>query len=260
LTRPAPARGEGRAQPPADLLPVQRKATLTYRLMRVLLLPVFHLLFVFQVKGRRNAPKGTNFVLIANHLNWLDSFAITASFPPEPRMHFLGDPTGLQTRRFQWAFIRSIGGYIPVNTREGSGPTLYRHVDTCLQRGGIIVLFPKGHYGSAEGEVGALKKGFAHFAIENHVPVLPVGLSGTKDLWLRKKILVFMGEPISSDGRTVDELVAEGRRRLAALVPEYRDPRGPRLFQKRLTNLLLRNTAPGTCGRLALFADRRLAR
>ena len=236
---PAPAtHAEGRAQPPADLLPVQRRATLTYRLMRVLLLPVFHLLFVFQVKGRGNAPNGTNFVLIANHLNWLDSFAITASFPPEPRMHFLGDPTGLQTRRFQSAFVRSVGGYIPVNTRTGSGPSLYRHVDTCLQRGGVVVLFPEGHSGSADGGVGELKKGFAHFAIENHVPVLPVGLSGTKDLWLRKKILVFIGEPISFEGRSADELVTEGRRRLAGLVPEYRDPRGPRFFQKRLTNLL----------------------
>jgi 1-acyl-sn-glycerol-3-phosphate acyltransferase len=223
--------------PAADLLPVQRKATLTYRVMRILLLPVFHVLFVFQVRGRENAPKRSNFLLIANHLNWLDSFAITASFPPEPRMHFLGDPTGLQTRRFQWAFIRRIGGYIPVN-RTGSGPTLYHHVDACLQRGGIVVLFPEGRYGSAEGALGTLKKGFAHFAIDNGVPVLPVGLSGTKDLWLRKKILVFIGEPISPAGKSVDDLVIEGRAALEALLPAYRDPRGPRLLRRRLTNLL----------------------
>jgi 1-acyl-sn-glycerol-3-phosphate acyltransferase len=223
--------------PPADLLPVQRKATLTYRLMRIVLLPVFHALFVFQVKGRENVPKRKNFVLIANHLNWLDSFAITASFPPEPRVHFLGDPYGLQTHRFQWAFIKSIGGYIPVNNREGSGPALYRHVDKCLQRGGIVALYPEGHYGSAEGDVGVLKKGFAHFAINNRVPVLPVGLSGTQDLWLRKKILVFVGEPINTDGVTVEELVAEGRKRIAALLPVYRAPCGPRLFRKRLTSL-----------------------
>jgi 1-acyl-sn-glycerol-3-phosphate acyltransferase len=224
------------ATPPADLLPVQRKATMTYRLMRIVLLPVFHLLFVFQVKGRHNVPKKRNFVLIANHLNWLDSFAITASFPPQPRMHFLGDPYLLQTRRIQWAFIRSIGGYIPVNNREGSGPALYRHVDKCLQRGGIVALYPEGHYGD-EGQVGELKKGFAHFAIDNHVPVLPVGLSGTKDLWLRKKILVFICDPIPSEGRTVEEMVVEARERLAALLPVYRDPRGPRWFRRRLTNL-----------------------
>jgi len=223
---------------PADLLPVQREATLTYRLMRVLLLPVLHVLFVFQVKGRSHVPGDTNFVLIANHLNWLDSFAITASLPPEPRMHFLGDPSGLQTHRFQWAFIRRIGGYIPVNKRDGAGPALYRHVDTCLQRGGLVVLFPEGQYGAVEGEVGELRKGFAHFAIGNRVPVLPVALSGTKDLWLRKKILVFIGEPIDPAGLTVDEMAAEGRRRLAALLPKYRDPRGPRFFRKQLTNLL----------------------
>jgi 1-acyl-sn-glycerol-3-phosphate acyltransferase len=224
--------------PPADLLPVQREATFNYRLMRFLLLPVFHLLFVFQVRGRDNAPRGSNFVLIANHLNWLDSFAITASFPPEPRMHFLGDPIGLQTRRFQWAFIRRIGGYIPVNNRDGSGPMLYNHVNRCLQRGGIVVLFPEGRYGGAEGEVGPLKKGFAHFALDNHIPVLPVGLSGTKDLWLRKKILVFVGAPIPVEGKTVEEVVIEGKARLEALLPVYRDPRGPRLLQSWLTNLL----------------------
>jgi 1-acyl-sn-glycerol-3-phosphate acyltransferase len=223
--------------PPADLLPVQREATLTYRLMRIVLLPIFHLLFVFQVKGRRNVPKGTNFVLIANHLNWLDSFVITASFRPQPRVHFLGDAYGLQTRRFQWAFIKSIGGHIPVNNRGGSGPALYHHVDKCLQRGGIVALYPEGRYGGAEGEVGELKKGFAHFA-KNQVPMLPVGLSGTKDLWLRKKILVFIGEPIDPAGMTVEQLVAVGRQRLADLLPEYRDPRGPRLFRKRLTSLL----------------------
>jgi 1-acyl-sn-glycerol-3-phosphate acyltransferase len=224
--------------PAADLLPVQRKATFTYRLMRIALLPVFHVLFVFQVRGRKNTPTGSAFVLIANHLNWLDSFAITASFPPEPRMHFLGDPTGLQTRRLQWAFIRRIGGYIPVNNHEGGGARLYHHVNTCLQRGGVVVLFPEGRYGSAEGSVGELKKGFAHFAFENRVPILPVGLSGTKDLWLRKKILVLIGEPIFPEGKSVDEMVLEGRAGLAALLPDYRDPRGPRFLRHWLTNLL----------------------
>jgi hypothetical protein len=70
------------------------------------------------------------------------------------------------------------------------------------------------------------------------VPVLPVGLSGTKDLWLRKKILVFIGEPLTPEGKSVDDLVSEGRQRLEALLPAYRDPRGPRLLRGWLTNLL----------------------
>jgi 1-acyl-sn-glycerol-3-phosphate acyltransferase len=224
--------------PPPDLLPVQRKATLAYRMARIVLLPVFHTLFVFQVRGRANIPKGTGFVLIANHLNWLDSFVITASFSPQPRVHFLGDPLMLQTKKVQWAFVRRVGGYIPVDNREGSGPQLYRHVDKCLQRGGIVALYPEGHYGSSEGRVDDFKKGFAYFSIKNEVPVVPVGLSGTKDLWLRKKILVFIGKPIYPDGHDVGSLVSEGRSQLQALLPEYRDPRGPRLLRHWLTNLL----------------------
>jgi 1-acyl-sn-glycerol-3-phosphate acyltransferase len=224
--------------PPADLLPVQRKATLTYRLARIIVLPVFHILFVFLVTGQQNTPRKKNYVLIANHLNWLDSFVILASFPPQPRLHFLGDPYMLQTRRFQWAFVKSVGGYIPVNNRQGSGPHLYVHVNKCLRRGGCVGLYPEGHYGEKEGDLGEFKKGFAHFAIDNDVLVLPVALSGTKDLWWRKRIRVFIGEPISPRGHTVESLVAVGHARVKALLPEYKDPRGPKLFRKRLTNLL----------------------
>lgn len=70
--------------PPADLLPVQRKATLTYRLARILLLPICHLTFVFQVRGHENIPRDRNYVLIANHLGWLDAWIILASLPPQP--------------------------------------------------------------------------------------------------------------------------------------------------------------------------------
>src|ERR1700694_1521664 len=132
--------------PPADLLPVQPEATPFYRLVRFLLLPVFHVLFIFHVRGRQNVPRGQPFVLIANHLNWLDSFVLTASFPPAPRVHFLGDPWGLRRRKFQWWFVRQVGGYIPVNNREGSGPALYHHADRCLERGGIVALYPEGHH------------------------------------------------------------------------------------------------------------------
>ena len=223
--------------PAADLLPVQRRATLVYRLARIVLLPLFHALFVFHVKGQGNIPRGRGFVLIANHLNWLDSFALLASFPPQPRMHFLGDPTGLARNRFQWAFVRRVGGYIPVDKR-GSGPTLYHHVDRCLEVGGIVALYPEGHYGEAEGALGAFKKGFAHFAVHNHVAVLPVALSGTRDLWLRKKILVLIGPPIEPGALTVDEMVIEGRRQLQELLPAYREPSGPKLLRRRLTDLL----------------------
>jgi 1-acyl-sn-glycerol-3-phosphate acyltransferase len=198
---------------------------------------LLHWLFRITVEGRERIPTGRPYVLIANHLNWLDSFAILATFPIEPRVHFLGDTTILVTRKFQWAMVKSVGGFIPVNRRARPDTVLFHHANQCLQRGGVIALYPEGNYGSREGEVMPFKKGFAHFATENRVPVLPVALSGTKDLWLRKRVRLIVGEPIESDGQTVESLVTLAEIRVRALVPPYREPGGAKLLRHRLTHL-----------------------
>jgi 1-acyl-sn-glycerol-3-phosphate acyltransferase len=224
-------------QPPADLLPVQREATPAYRALRLWAVPLLHSLFRIRVEGRERIPTDRNYVLIANHLNWLDSFAILAEFPTEPRVHFLGDTTILITRRFQWTMVKSVAGFIPVNRKLHPDTVLFDHVNKCLQRGGVLALYPEGNYGPAEGELLPFKKGFAHFAIDNCVPVLPVALSGMKDLWLRKTVRLKVGEPIESDGQTVESLVTLAETRMRGLVPPYHDPGGTKLLRKRLTHL-----------------------
>lgn len=225
------------APPPADLLPVQREATLAYRALRLWAVPLLHSLFGIHVEGHEHIPTDRNYVLISNHLNWLDSFAILASFPAEPRVHFLGDTTMLVTRRVQWALVKSVGGFIPVNRQARPDTVLFHHVNQCLHRGGVVAIYPEGNYGAKEGEVMPFKKGFAHFAVENHVPVLPVGLSGTQDLWLRKTVRLIVGAPIESTGHTVDSLVALAESTMRALLPSYKDPGGLKLLQRRLTHL-----------------------
>lgn len=229
---------EAPQQPPADLLPVQREATPMFRLLRVTVVPLLHLLFRITVEGREHVPTDRPYVLIGNHLNWLDSFVILASFPIEPRVHFLGDTTQLVTHKLQWALVKSVGGYIPVNRQARPDTVLFQHANRCLQRGGVVAIYPEGHYGAKEGEITPFKKGFAHFATENQVPVLPVALSGTQDLWLRKKVRLIIGEPIESAGQTVDSLVALAEARMRELVPPYRDPGGVKLLRQRLTHLL----------------------
>ena len=182
-------------------------------------------------------PTAGAYVLIANHLNWLDSFAILATFPAEPRVHFLGDTTMLVTRKVQWALVKSVGGYIPVNRQARPDVVLFEHANRCLERGGVIPIYPEGHYGAAEGEISPFKKGFAHFAVDNQVPVLPVALSGTKDLWLRKPIRMIIGQPIESSGQTVDSMVALAEARMRELLPPYQDPGGSKLLRHRLTHL-----------------------
>jgi hypothetical protein len=65
----------------------------------------------------------------------------------------------------------------------------------------------------------------------------PIGLSGPKDIWLGKKIRVFIGEPIPAAGKTVDEMHRVGAEAVGRLLPPYREPAGPKLFRRWLTGL-----------------------
>lgn len=225
------------ALPPADLLPVSPKANLPFRVVRFVAVPLLHLCFRFRVEGLQNVPQNGNYVVIANHLNWLDEFALLMLLPVEPRLHFLANPTLLVTRKVQWFLVRKTGGFVPVVQERHGDPALFRHVDGCLEIGGAVAIFPEGNYGPAEGELMPFKKGFAHFAIKARVPVVPVALSGTKDLWFRKRIRVVIGEPIQTAGHDPDSLTAAAFEKITKLMPAYREEPGRRLLRRRLTNL-----------------------
>jgi len=65
-----------------------------------------------------------------------------------------------------------------------------------------------------------------------------VALSGTKDLWLRKRVRVVIGDPIPTAGRDPHPLAAEVRERLQAMLPAYREAPGRKPLRKLLTRLL----------------------
>ena len=225
--------------PAADLLPVGPKANLPYRLVRLLAVPLMRFMFRIEVHGAENIPKkgGPNYVVIANHLNWPDEFLLLLLLPIEPRLHFLADPTLLVTRKFQWFVVRHSGGYVPVVKSRHSDRTLYEHVDRCLAIGGAVAIFPEGQYGPAEGELVPFHKGFAHFAIKAGVPVVPVGLSGTKNVWLRKTLRVFVGRPIPTAGQDPVGLTNLAYEQMRELVPPYTEPGGRKLLRRYLTHL-----------------------
>jgi 1-acyl-sn-glycerol-3-phosphate acyltransferase len=239
----APGAGTAKAAnsdlPPADAFPVGRRASLGFRVARAIFGPVVRSLFRIHVSGRENAPDGPC-VLIANHLGWLDSLAILLAFPSTPRIHFLGDPSGLHQHPFQWWVVRRVGGYVPVyHDGNPSGPRLYEHVERCLERGGVVAVFPEGRYGCEEGGLEPFHRGFACFAVSAGVPVLPVALAGTRELWLRKRIEVVIGTPILSRDRDVLELRDAGQAAVTALLPSSSaGGRGPHLLRGALTNLL----------------------
>jgi 1-acyl-sn-glycerol-3-phosphate acyltransferase len=225
------------ALPAADLIPVGPRANFPYRLVRLIGIPLLRLCFRFDVEGRANIPRSGNYVVIANHLNWLDEFTLLHLFPVEPRLHFLADPTLLVTRKLQWWLVRMTGGYVPVVRERHGDQVLYKHVDRALALGGAVAIFPEGNYGPKEGELLPFHKGFAHFAIKAGVPVVPVALSGTKDLWFRKRIKVVIGPALPAAGADPAALTDLAFGKIEALLSPYVEPPGRKLLRNKLTHL-----------------------
>jgi 1-acyl-sn-glycerol-3-phosphate acyltransferase len=126
---------------------------------------------------------------------------------------------------------------VPVVRDRHSDKALFHHVDHALEVGGAVAIFPEANYGPKEGELLPFKKGFAHFAIKAGVPVIPVALSGTKDLWFRKPIRVVIGKPIAPAGHTPESLTETAFQAIKQLLPAYEEPPGRKFLRRRLTHL-----------------------
>ena len=226
---------EGRAIPGADMLPVGRGASPAFRTVRAIGRVVFRLMFRFDVRGARIPD--TPYVLIANHLGWMDAISLLLLFPPEPRIHYLADPTSMMRNRPLWALVRAVGGIVPVDRRQRANTLLFRHVERCLEKGGVVAVFPEGDFGPSEGELLPFKKGFAHFAVAARVPVLPVALAGMKEIWVGKRLTVRIGETIPTAGKTVDEVHRLGQDAVTSLLPGYEEPAGRKPLRRWLTGL-----------------------
>ena len=227
---------EGGELPGADMLPVGRKATPVFRIVRAIARPLFHLLFRFDVQGRAHIPDRP-YVLICNHLGWMDAVSLLLLFPAEPRIHFLADPTSMMRNRPLWTLVKAAGGIVPVDRARHGNQALYQHVDRCLAGGGVVALFPEGDFGPREGQLLPFKRGFAHFAVDGGVPVLPVAEAGMKEVWLGKRLFIHIGEPIDTRGKTVEQVYEVGEKAVAALLPDYHDPGGGKPMRRWLTGL-----------------------
>ncbi len=201
-----------------DALPIRPKPTPLYRVVRAILKPVLmHAIFRVRVIGRENVPAGT-YVAIANHLDGIDPVLIAAGLPPAPRLHIVGDPAGLIPQRVRWWFVRKMGGLIPVDRRIKGDQQVRDQVLKALASGCPTLIFPEAGTGDHEGTTMPFRKGFAHFAVQTGLPVVPIGITGTKAKWWLKRITVKVGVPFEAASRTVDEITADGQARVEALL------------------------------------------
>ncbi|MDQ3928262.1 MAG: 1-acyl-sn-glycerol-3-phosphate acyltransferase [Chloroflexota bacterium] len=209
------------------------------KVVRVVIGAVFRILFRVKVVGRENIPR-IPIIVCANHLGWTDPFLVLLFFPLEPRIYVMGLHPG-RISKFRERVVDSFGVMVAIE-RDKPRQALRLSQET-LKRGGSLLIFPEGNLGEQEGTIAELQQGAAHMSVATNTPLLPVGLTGTRELWLRRTLVMRIGKPIHPEDFTGD-LRTRLRDMTAALEAEMRallpgDTKHPRvkLLRKWLTNL-----------------------
>jgi 1-acyl-sn-glycerol-3-phosphate acyltransferase len=214
-----------------------------YRLFRWFLLLAGRVLFRVRVLGMENIPAG-GYIVVGNHLNWIDPFLLMIALPAEPRLYFIG-ARQIANRRWKAWLIESFDGMIPVE-RGASwvGKAIFTKPLQVLASGAALGLFPEGNSGHDEGELAPLQHGIGHILLHADYPVLPVALSGVKELYWHKPLTVTIGKPfhVRAEGANrhaaMEKATQQVAEALRAIIPPYQEPVVAQKHMLFLTNLL----------------------
>lgn len=179
----------------------------------------FHAVGGYRVRGR--APYEA-MVVVANHASHADTPALVAAFPsPYKPVVVAADDYWYRSPMRRW-FLEFAIGAVPVSRGGGGYEALIDAAQQVLGTGSSLLVFPEGTR-SVDGTLGDFRSGAARIAREFDVPLLPVALVGTHDLWPKGgpprpgPVEVRLGRPIQPED--LDDLTA-ARNQIAQLLAE----------------------------------------
>jgi 1-acyl-sn-glycerol-3-phosphate acyltransferase len=211
------------------------------RVARLIVRGIFAALF--RVRHYGTLPQRGPLLVVANHQGWADGFLLAASFPLVANVRLLGDREG--TGKVWWwrAVLRATGIVITIErTSKTADRAAIAATLAALERGEIVVVFAEGRVSRVESSLGPFARGVGYLALRSGAPILPVWLSGTAELYLRKQLATIAGTPraIPQSAPTKEAtrtLAVALHDDLASLEPSERAPEPMRKRMRWLTNL-----------------------
>ena len=149
---------------------------MAYWILKAVLSPFLYLLWRVKVEGREHVPAHGPAVLAANHQSFCDSFFLPLVL--RRRVTYVAKAEYFDNWRTAW-FFRS-AGQIPLN-RDG-GDKSQRALDTAtavLNSGNLLAIYPEGTR-APDFRLHRGHTGVARLALTCDVPIIPVGIVGTR--------------------------------------------------------------------------------
>jgi 1-acyl-sn-glycerol-3-phosphate acyltransferase len=176
-----------------------------YLIARLVLRPLFLLVFRPHVRGRENVPATGPFIIASNHLSFIDSMAIPLMAPR--RVGYLAKAEYFTGHGIKGWFTRTLFtalGALPVERQDHrAAQEALDTAMTVLKAGGGFGVYPEGTR-SRDGKLARGKTGVAWLALTADCPVVPVGITGTDRIqpigaryWRPHRFSVTFGEPLT---------------------------------------------------------------
>ncbi len=153
--------------------------------------------FRIETSGREHLPRGGYLLIAAAHRGWMDPFIVLHALPAEPRAWFLGSGPSTFTNRLRERFIHRLGGLLPV-WRGGVG--VDAHVASAravIANGGVFAQMPEGTVSGPPGRIGPFRTGAALIALRTGAPIVPLGIAGTEELYLGRRMASRVLPPVT---------------------------------------------------------------
>jgi 1-acyl-sn-glycerol-3-phosphate acyltransferase len=177
---------------------------LFYRVVHLLVARGAALVFRARIRGREHLPRDGGYVLAPSHRSMMDIPFLAVVTPR--RVRFMGKVQVFKIPVVGTVF-RWLGGF-PVQ-RDGTDRKAVRDSIEILQAGEPLVIYPEGtrQHGAA---IQPLQPGAAYLAIRAGVPVVPVGIAGSEEIFRSHgtkrphfgRVGIVVGEPIQPPARS----------------------------------------------------------
>jgi 1-acyl-sn-glycerol-3-phosphate acyltransferase len=149
---------------------------------------------------------GTSYVFAANHQSFYDIPVIFWTLPHQLRIIA---KASLGNFPFVGWHLR-LAGHLLLD-RDHPGASVFKKMQRMIGQGASLIIFPEGTR-SRDGHVGRFKGGVFLLAIESQLPIVPVSVSGTRQVMLKGRlmtcpgdVIVTLHEPISTVGMTRED-------------------------------------------------------
>lgn len=211
------------------------------RLARLLVRTLFGLLFRMRLEGQ--LPPSGPYLVVANHQSWADGFLLLALLPAEPRVYLIGDRRALTHVWWKRIIIQAVGLVVHVSRDGSSERGAIEAVLRLLDAGAVVAIFPEGRVSHVEAQLAPFQRGVGYLAIKAGVPVVPVWLRGTAELYLGRELIAAVGAPCRAPAvaPTKEATVAfatELHGRLSMMATPWVEPVGVRKHWRWLTDIL----------------------